>query len=40
MEQAADRAETAAVDRLLPPSTENIFVSLSPRTLENRLVTL
>ena len=40
MEQAADRAETAAVDLLLPPPTENIFVSLSPRTLENRLVTL
>ena len=32
VEQAADGTETAAVDRLLPPPTENIFVSVCQRT--------
>ena len=36
----ADGAETAAVDRLLPPPTENIFVSVSLLTLENELMVL
>jgi len=32
--------ETAAVDRLLPPPTENISVSVCLWTLENELVVL
>ena len=40
MEQAADGTETAAVDRLLPQPTENIFVSVCVRTLENELMVL
>ena len=40
IEQAVDGAETAAVDRLLPPPIENIFVSVCLRTLENELVVL
>ena len=40
VEQAADGAETAAVDRLLPPPSENIFVSICLRTLENELMVL
>ena len=40
VEQAADGAATAAVDRLIPPPTENIFVSVCLRTLENEMVVL